>query len=229
MKVRNSRFLLVAVTLAILTGCGSVITKEQAYPAMYDSGKQPLSILVVPAINESTAADAADYYAVTISEPLSYAGYYVYPIEVITDILRSEGVADSQLIRDLPATVFKDGFGADAVLFVTITGWEKNYIVIAGNVTIGLEYVMLSTETNEVLWDYSSQVVVDTSGNTGFILTDIIATAVTTAITKYVDVAKRANSQALVALPFGSYNKSHGMDGALKVVNSQAKDASLDP
>jgi hypothetical protein len=37
---------------------------------------------VVPAINNSTAAEAPDYYSTTIAEPLTRMGYYVLPIEV---------------------------------------------------------------------------------------------------------------------------------------------------
>ncbi|NIS74702.1 MAG: hypothetical protein GTO08_05375, partial [Deltaproteobacteria bacterium] len=43
--------------------------------------EQPLTILVLPPMNETTAADAKEYYATTIAEPLSLQGFYVLPIE----------------------------------------------------------------------------------------------------------------------------------------------------
>lgn len=216
--------------LSMLFGCAATTeTKQQAFPEMYDAAKRPVSILVMPAINESTAADAADYYAVTIAEPLSLAGYYVYPLEVITEILRSEGIADIEMIRDLPPSAFKKGFGADAVLFVTITGWDKTYLIIAANVSVGLEFVMMSTTTDEVLWSYSTVAVVDASGSSGNIFVDLISTAISTALIKNVNVAKLANTQALVALPFGSYHTAVGTDGGAKVVRIAAKEQALDP
>lgn len=215
----------------MMVGCAATTeTKRQAFPEMYDTAKRPVSILVLPALNESTAADASDYYNVTIAEPLARAGYYVYPLEVVTEILRNEGVADTEMILDLPASAFKQGFGADAVLFVTITGWDKTYLVIAANVSVGLEFVMKSTTTNEVLWSYSTVAVVDSSGgDTGNIFANILATAITTAATQNVNVAKLANMQALVALPLGGYHQSAGLDGDAKVVRIAAKDEALAP
>jgi hypothetical protein len=218
------------IALSVMFGCAATTeTKQQAFPEMYDATKRPVSILVMPAINESTAADATDYYAVTIAEPLTLAGYYVYPLEVVTEILRSEGIADTEMIRGLPPSAFKQGFGADAVLFVTITGWDKTYLVIAANVSVGLEFVMMSTTTEEVLWSYSTVAVVDASGSSGNILVDVISTALSTALTKNVNVAKLANSQALVALPVGSYHTAVGTDGGAKVVRVAAKEQALDP
>lgn len=214
--------------LSILFGCAAVTeTKRAAFPAMYDTNKRPVSILVMPALNESTAADAADLYGVTIAEPLSLAGYYVYPLEIVTQILRNEGIADTTLIRDLPASAFKTGFGADAVLFVTISGWDKNYLIVASSVSVGLEFVMKSTTTNEPLWNYSTVAEVSASGSSGNFLADIVSTAISTAITKNVDVAKLANMQALVALPFGAYHRDVGTDGADKVVQVAAKEKAL--
>jgi hypothetical protein len=229
MIVTLTRKVLATFALLTLVACSTTETKQTAFPSMYDPGKRPATILVVPAINETTTADAGEYYDVTIAEPLTMAGYYVYPLEIVTEILRNEGIADTQLIRDLPGAAFKQGFGADAVLFVTITGWEKTYLVIAANVSVGLEFVMKSTTTDEVLWSYSTVAVVDSSGSSGFIIADLIATAINTAVTKNVNVAKLANTQALVALPFGPYHKRVGTDGAAKVVQVKAKEQALEP
>lgn len=230
MIVKIKKYVFLVFVSLVLAGCGATtLTKQAAFPEMYDSTKRPLSILVVPALNESTAADASDYYNVTIAEPLTLAGYYVYPLEIISEILRNEGIADSMMIRNLPASAFKDGFGADAVLFVTITSWDKSYMVIASKISVGLEFVMLSTMTNEVLWSYSTVAVVDASGSSGFFLADLISTAINTAAIQYVTVAKQANAKALVALPFGPYHESFGADGSANVVESKAKDKALEP
>lgn len=71
-------------------------TKQEAFPKMYS--EKPLVILVLPPINQTTAADAKEYYSTTIAEPLSYEGFYILPIEVTNDILKNEGIYDSELI-----------------------------------------------------------------------------------------------------------------------------------
>jgi hypothetical protein len=219
-----------SLLLIFLTGCSTtqIETKLQAFPAMYDE-RQPISIVVIPAINKTTAADASDYFNVTITEPLSNFGYYTMPVEIVRDIFLKEGIVDSTMIKGLPTSIFRKNFGADAVLFVTINEWDKNYAVVSANVAVELEYVMLSTDTNEIIWQYSTKRVVDTTADSsGFIWLDLITTAVTTAVTDYVPIAKVANYQAFLALPHGKYSKLHRTDMDEGVVYTKLKDAATE-
>jgi hypothetical protein len=211
-----------------LASCGTTTqTKFDAYPAMYDD-RQPLSVLVIPAINKTTAADATDYFNVTITEPLSNTGYYTMPVEIVKDIFLKEGVVDSAMIKGMPTSIFRKNFGVDAVLFVTINAWDKNYAVIAGNVTVSMEYVMLSTDSNEIIWQYSATQVVDTTAqSSGFIIADLISTALTTATTDYVPIAKQVNYQAFAGLPHGKYSTLYRADGEQEILVS-LKDAATD-
>jgi hypothetical protein len=98
-------FLLIVCSIFIVS-CGTMTqTKLDAYPAMYDQ-RQPVSILVIPAINKSTAAEATDYFNVTITEPLSNTGYYTMPVEIVRDIFLKEGIVDSAIVKGMPASVF---------------------------------------------------------------------------------------------------------------------------
>jgi len=187
-----------------------------------------VSMLIVPAINESTAADAGDLLNVTVTQPFSNHGYYVMPMPIVADIFRREGILEGTQVKGLPTSIFKKNFGADSVLFMTIESWEKNYAVLAGNVTVSIEYVLLSTETNEVLWSYDSTVVVDTSGSSGNIFADLITTAVATGIADYIPVAYQVHATASKALPFGKYHPKSGLDGLQKSVNLDLKDEALE-
>ena len=83
--------LVIVATSLFLSGCATqFLTKQEAFPAMYD--QKPLSILVAPALNDSTAAEAGEYYAATIAPYLSYGGYYVLPMEITTAMLSREGI-----------------------------------------------------------------------------------------------------------------------------------------
>ncbi len=195
-----------------LSGCQvAKITKKEAFPKMYSKG--PTSILVLPAINKTTAADAAELYATTIAIPLSEAGYYVFSIPFVEKFLQREGVVDGEQVSGIPLTKFKDTFGADTVLFVTINGWDTNYFVTGGNVTVAAKFVLKSTTTGEVLWQYDGVVVHNTSGNSGNIIADLIATAITTSIVDYVPIAEVVNRQIINSMPVGKYNPRHGQDG----------------
>lgn len=225
-----NKLLLVFVTLIFVTGCATNQwqTKIEAFPDMYND-KQPITIVVVPAINNTTAATASNYFNVTITEPISNQGYYPIPVEIVRDIFLKEGVVDSNMIKGMPASIFKKNFGADAVLFVTIEKWDTSYAVIAANVSVGMEYVLISTTTNEILWQYSATQVVDTSAqSSGFLIADLISTAITTATTDYVPIAKNVNAQAFIALPHGKYSKQHRTDMDENVVYKVLKDAAVD-
>ena len=225
--MKNIFYIVVAGYL--ISSCSGlpIQTKAEAYPAMYDDRK-PLSVLVIPAINNSTAAEATDFFNVTITEPLSNVGYYTMPVEIVKDIFQKEGIVDSTMIKGLPTSIFKKNFGADAVLFVTINKWDKQYVVIAGNVSVSMDYVMLSTDTSEVIWSYSAtQTINTTAESSGFIMLDILSTAITTATTDYVPIAKQVNYQAFTALPHGGYSDQHGLDQD-QSISTTMKDAALE-
>lgn len=206
--------------IATTMGCVNLVTKESAFPGMY-SDLPPNVLVVVPAINNTTAADAPDYLNVTITQPLADAGYYVLPMQITKRIFESEGIVDGRQLQSIPPQLYQTNFGADAVLFITVNEWDKSYYVIAGNVTVGLDYTLLSTETGETLWSYSGEVVMDTSGNsgTGNLLADLIVTAVSTATTQYVSVASMVHTQVLTTIPLGKYHPKSGLDQAAKVVD----------
>lgn len=223
MRIKNILLLVITISISqTFISCTPMFTKIEAFPKMYD--EYPNSILVLPPINESTAAEAKDYYSTTILEPLAEAGFYVYPIEVINDVLKDEGLYDIESLENIPLNKFAAYFGADAVLFTKILKWNTSYYVIGGKVTVSVDFKLISTHTEEVLWEYNGTIVVDTSGDSGNVggLAGLLILAATTAIktaaTDYVPQAKKANTQALKSIPFGKYHFKYKKDQDSRVV-----------
>lgn len=209
--------ILIALTF-VLNGCATVVSKEQAFPKMYEAN--PISILVVPAVNNTTAAEAPEYFATTVAEPLSRMGYYVLPIEVTTRMIREQGVVDGAQLSNVDVGLFKTMYGADAVMYVDINQWDTSYYVIGGNVSVGMAYKLVSTSSKEVLWQYSDVIVINTGGDSGGgLIGALISTAINTAMTDYVPIAKQVNSAALATMPFGNYHPKAGVDRAAQAVN----------
>lgn len=221
-----ARLITAVFVILLFSGCAQMGTKQESFPSMY-TDKKPVTILVVPAINESTAADAGDLLNVTVAQPFTNHGYYVLPMPIVAHIFRNEGILEGTQLKGIPTSIFKDNFGADAVLFMTIESWDKNYAVLAANVVVGIEYVLLSTTSNEVLWSYEQQVVVDTSGGSGNLLADVISTALATGLTDYSSVARQVHAEAVKALPFGQYHPRSGTDGAERTVILEKQEAAL--
>src|ERR1035437_1335602 len=111
--VKKKAYLLLIILIFIvfsLSACApKMVTKGDKFPLLYE--EMPVSILILPPMNESTAAEAKDYYATTIQEPLSFSGYYVFPYDITTEILKMEGIYDAELMKDLPLQKFREYFG----------------------------------------------------------------------------------------------------------------------
>jgi len=217
------RTLLVVFSMMVIftSGCATVnkAPKGELYPEMYR--EMPKTVLVLPAVNHSTAADAPDLYSSTVAQPLANAGFYVLSTEITKKFLASEGLSSGEQLSAVPPQKFGETFGADAVLYVTIEKWDSNYYVLGGNVTVGISYQLKSTKSGSELWSYKNEVVLDTSGdsnNAGGLLGAIIATAIKTATQDYVPIARRVNNLALNNIPFGGYHKLYKKDNATLVV-----------
>jgi len=220
----KNKIIILILSLIIINGC-AIITKGEAFPKMYK--EKPVSILVLPPINESTAADAKEYYSTTIAEPLSSTGYYVFPIEIVNEVLKQEGIYDTELIVDLDPSKFKEYFGADAVLFTKIIAWNTSYYVMGGNVKVHIAFDLVSTKTGETLWSYNDKLTVDTTaddnelGGAAGLLLQLAATAVQTAAQDYTPLAKKVNTTVLKTIPFGIYHTQHGTDQSLTGVEKK--------
>lgn len=208
----------------VVSACAgpNMSTKASEFPLMYE--EMPVSILVLPPMNESTAADAKEYYSTTIQEPLANYGYYTFPYQITSEILKMEGIYDSELLTNIPLSKFKEYFGADAVLFTTIKKWDKSYLVLSSTLTVSVDCLLKSTKSDQILWKYTGTIVVDLSGggdnsSLAGLLVNAITTAVKTATADYVPYARQANYQALTTLPYGKYHSLYNTDQEFKFID----------
>jgi hypothetical protein len=206
-----------------ISGCGpTFVSKGEEFPKMYDEG--PRSLLILPPMNESTDAEAKDYYMTTVEVPFAQTGYYVFPVEMVSDIMKQEGVYDTELLYDLPLDKLYDYFGADAVLYTRIKKWDVSYVVIASSLTVSIESEIISTKTSEQLWEYTGTVVVDLSGgNSGGgiagLIVNAIVTAINTASADYVKYARVANTRLMATLPAGPYHEMYMKDQSVQIID----------
>ena len=215
MKPRCTLVLFALFALFALAGCAA----QKHYSAYF--AHEPRSILVVPALNETTAVDAQPVYMTTVSRPLAERGFYVFPVYLTESLLRDLGLPEAGLVHQLPLERFREDFGADAVLFVTIKDWSNKYIVLQSSTVVTVSFVLKDTRTGTVLWE-STQSAARNSGNGGGgLIGMLVAAAVTYAVNQMVDIdyrplALQANTQAFVmpglGLPAGPYHPDFGRD-----------------
>lgn len=207
---------IILIAAFILTGCAANI-REPENNLLKIKEEAPLSILILPPMNESTAAEAKEHFATTLQEPLAFKGYYTFPYPITSEILKMEGIYDTELLNNLPVNKFKEYFGADAVLFTTIKKWDLQYLIFSSTLTIGIEYRLKSTKSNQTLWKKNSQIKIDLSGQSSgdpisSLIINTIKTAVNSSVAEYTDYARQLNFQALSTLPPGRYFENYKED-----------------
>jgi hypothetical protein len=213
----KNRLFLILIAAAFLTSCGatSSIAKSEAYKGMYD--EKPITILLMPPINKSTNVEAKEYFHSTLNMPIANAGFYVIPTFLSMEILKKESAYDAELFLNTPLNKFDKVFGADLAVFTIIHRWDKSGL--AAKVYVQVEYIIKSTKTNEILYTRTGDVTYDASVSTGAggifgALANIAASAINTAATKYVSVARTCNAYTFKDLPAGKYSPAYGTDGA---------------
>lgn len=198
--------------LLVLQACQTTqgYNKLQAYPNMYE--EKIRSILVLPARNTTTAADAAQLYSATLAVPLAEAGYYVLSVPYVESVFANEGIIDGAQLSTIPLQKYQQLFGADAVLFVDISHWNTSYYIAGGNVAVGAKFQLVSTHSGETLWQQNDVVVENTSGDSDSFLFNLIITAINTSTTDYLPLANKVNARVFNTMPKGSYHPLHGQD-----------------
>jgi hypothetical protein len=189
----------------------NTVTRESQYAKMYE--EKPITLLVMPPINNSTNVEAKDLLYTSISRPLVEAGYYVISPLLAMDVLKAESAYDSEMFFDAPLTAFQNYFGADAVVFSVIDTWAKKGMGIETEI----RYVIKSAYTNEILFDRSCDLYLDLSVDSGAngllgALVDLAASAINTAATDHIIAARKANYYILRDIPRGKYSPEHMLD-----------------
>lgn len=216
------RILYFAILCCMATSCGmlNTVTRESQYAKMYE--EKPITLLVMPPINNSANVEAKDLLYTSISRPLVEAGYYVISPLLAMDVLKAESAYDAEMFFDSSLSTFQNYFGVDAVVFSVIDTWAKKGLGIETKI----RYVIKSAHTNETLFDRSCDLYLDLSVNSGSngllgALVDLAVSAINTAATDHIIAARKANYYILRDIPRGKYSPEYMQD---KEVIAEKKD-----
>ena len=206
------KYIIFGLVALIMSSCAQQITRVEQYPKMYE--EKPLSIVVMPPINQTQHVEAKDYFYTTLYTPLCEKGYYVYSPMLTMEMFQTESAYDAELFIEGDLSQFRNVLGADAAMFTIIKSWKRNNV--GGSLTAGVEYVLRSTITGETLYKREGLINVDTSVNGGSsgigALVGLIATAVNTAATDKVVAGRKCTAFVLSDMPVGKYDKMYDQD-----------------
>ena len=211
------------VTL-LLSSCAEQITRLAQYPKMYE--EKPLSIAVMPPINQTNFVEAKDYFYTTLYAPLCEKGYYVYSPMMTMEMFQAESAYDAEQFIEADLSPFRNVLGADAAMFTIIKSWKRSKI--GGSLTAGVEYILRSTKTGETLYRREGLISVDTSIHSGAsglfgALVDIAATAINTAATDKIVAGRKCTLFVLSDMPEGKYSTKFDQDQNLPAGKSYIK------
>jgi hypothetical protein len=141
--------LFVAGAALILSGCATVAPKD--YTEFRKSN--PRSILVLPPLNESTEVLAPYSVLTAMSQPLGELGYYVFPVEMVDEFLKANGLTVPGEMHQAPLEKLRTVFGADAVLYLTVTKYGTKYQVISSTTEVSLRGRLVDARSGTLLWE----------------------------------------------------------------------------
>ena len=211
------------MTLLMLS-CAEQITRVAQYPKMYE--EKPLTIAVMPPINQTQHVEAKDFFYTTLYAPLCEKGYYVYSPMMTMEMFQSESAYDAEQFIEADLSQFRNVLGADAAMFTIIKSWKRNNV--GGKLTAGVEYILRSTKTGETLYKREGLIKVDTSVSSGGgglfgALVDLAATAISTAATDKVVAGRKCTVFVLSDMPEGKYGTKYDQDQKMPAGKSYIK------
>ena len=204
--------LILCLIVLFLAGCVNAPVKKDLSAFVTAA---PRSILVVPIVNKSLDVDAPNYLLSTLSIPLAEKGFYVFPVNTAKFVLEQEGYYEGEQVHKQSPAELAKLFGADAVLYVTINRWDAQYALLTTTVTVEFDYRIVSRDGSEIWQTKQRMIYQPQNTNTGNVIANLVAAAVTAALTRaspnYLPLAQQANNQALIigpsAIPNGPYFK----------------------
>jgi len=132
----------------VMTGCAT--PKSYDYTAYKQS--RPKSILVLPPQNHSPDVKATYSMFSQVTFPLAESGYYVFPVAVVDETFRQNGLTEPADIHAVAPAKLRQIFGADAALYIDIKDYGTSYMVLSSNTVVTADAKLVDLKTGQLLW-----------------------------------------------------------------------------
>jgi hypothetical protein len=167
----------------LLSGC--------VQPADYTAlrAHRPRSILVPPPLNESTETAATYGYLSTVTQPLAEQGYYVFPVAVMDQFFRENGLPTAYEIHQIPLKKIEEIVGADAVLYTRVKQYGTKYMILSSVTVVEVEAKLVDVKTGTTLWENKILHQVNSGDSGGGLIGAVVTAAVSQALNSSTDQA----------------------------------------
>ncbi|QAV22920.1 DUF799 domain-containing protein [Proteus hauseri] len=146
--MRRLLTLMCVIFAFVLTGCAEPVKTD--YSAFKQS--KPKSILVLLPQNHTPEVDAGHSFLSQVTYPLAEAGYYVFPVAVVEETFKHNGLSTAGDIQAVSPNKLREIFGADAVLYLDITEYGTTYQIISSDTRVTVGAKLVDLRNGELLW-----------------------------------------------------------------------------
>jgi hypothetical protein len=204
--MKSLRFVAALLLASLLGACSSTVNTQDY--TNYRKCK-PSSILVLPPVNKSPDVKATYGMLSTVTRPLAEAGYYVFPVALVDQTFKENGLSQPAEMHGAPLDKLREIFGADAVLYITIERYGSSYKVITSDTVVTASARLVDGKTGDLLWTgtaTASSAETDNNSNlglAGLLVKAIVKQVVSTAVDQGHDISRITSARLLTPKPNG--------------------------
>jgi hypothetical protein len=185
-------FWIALVTFIFLGACA----QSKPYDYTNFRERQPRSILVMPPVNQGTDIRGTYGYLSTVTQPLAEMGYYVFPVAIVDQFLKDNGLPTPGDMQQAPLHKLAEIFGTDSVLYITLLEYGAKYKVFDSAASVHAQAKLVDAKSGTVIWDGEVFAVQNTGGGGGGLLGALVAAAVNQVVSSTKDVAHLVSMDA---------------------------------
>ena len=207
---------IVVLTAFLVLACTSF-----DYTAFKES--RPRSILVMPPVNESVDIEAPATYISSSTLPLAESGYYVIPVVLSDTMFKENGIIAPEEAWAIDYSRLHEIYGADAALYITITRFGAQFMIIDSSVRAEAFARLVDLRTGVEIWsgkafaEGSNNVRSGGGGLLGMLITATVNQAINSLSDKSHQVGRTATRTLLSAdsrngILYGPYHSKYMTD-----------------
>ena len=164
--------------------------------------ERPVRILVIPPDNRTPELMGTYTFLSTISKPLAEKGYYVYPVDVVDQYFKANGVSIAQEMNEVSIEKLNQIFSPDAILYTQLDYFGQKFAILSSFGLIQGEMSLISAKTSKLLWKQKINFSEQQQNSSGNLFADAIGAVFTQAIAgisdvKFFNLSSSANAIAI--------------------------------
>ncbi len=187
----QSKQFLILIYAFLLFGC--------ATPGPYNYDKfraaKPRSILILPPTNQSTDIRGTYGFLSTVTRPVAEKGYYVFPVAVIDQMMKENGLPTSNEMHQISLKKIREIINPDAVLYLNLEQYGTKFVLVDSQTTVTVSGKLLSAKSGEVLWEGRATGVRSSSSGSGGLTSMLVNAMINQAVRSSTDYAHEVSVQ----------------------------------